>query len=74
MASKTNPNRPASDFGIIKPTAGATTKEDWIGNQLKKVYDEALSEEIPDDMLELLSSLDDAPAGDKAASDEEAAE
>ena len=73
MASKTSPNRPAPDFGIIRPTAGAKSKEDWIGSQLKKVYDEALSEDIPDDMLDLLSALDDKETKDQDA-DEEAAE
>ncbi|PVB59634.1 NepR family anti-sigma factor [Labrenzia sp. 011] len=73
MASKTHPKQAASDFGTITPTAGATKKEDWIGSQLKKVYDEALSETIPDDMLELLSSLDD-PESEEETSDEEIAE
>lgn len=75
MASKSLPSRQASDFGIIKPTAGAKSKEDWIGNQLKRVYDEALSENIPDDMLDLLSALDDSAAKTTAKdADEEAAE
>ncbi|WP_029059257.1 NepR family anti-sigma factor [Stappia stellulata] len=73
MAGHTRPGRLDPDCGIIKPTAGAKKKEDWIGNQLKKVYDEALCEDIPPDMLELLSALDDSDA-DKTASDEEAAE
>jgi len=59
MASKPLRDRQASDFGIIKPAVGAKSKEDWIGSQLKKVYDEALTEEIPDDMLDLLSALDE---------------
>ncbi|TYC51335.1 hypothetical protein FMN50_22615 [Rhodobacterales bacterium] len=73
MASKTLPDRQSSDFGIIKPSTGAKTKEDWIGSQLRKVYDEALSEDIPDDMLDLLSALDDSASKQKK-SDEEAAE
>ncbi|SDU32435.1 NepR family anti-sigma factor [Stappia sp. ES.058] len=73
MAGKTRPDASDPDFGVIKPTAGAKTKEDWIGNQLRKVYDEALCEDIPADMLELLTALDDGGV-DKAASDEEAAE
>jgi len=73
MASKSSPNRPNPEFGIIRPKAGAKTKEDWIGSQLKKVYDEALSEDIPDDMLELLSALDDKQTKDQDT-DEEAAE
>ncbi|MCA1242118.1 hypothetical protein LC092_06695 [Stappia stellulata] len=73
MAGKTRPDRLDPDFGIIKPAAGARRKEDWIGNQLRKVYDEALSEEIPADMMELLAALDDSDA-EKPAADEEAAE
>ncbi|MHA7776886.1 NepR family anti-sigma factor [Roseibium sp. M-1] len=72
MASKAYPDRPDTDFGLIKPSAGAKTKEDWIGSQLKKVYDDALSENIPDDMLDLLSALDQDT--DRDSSDEEAAE
>ena len=70
MASKINPDRPDADFGLIRPAVGAKSKEDWIGSQLKKVYDDALSESIPDDMLDLLSALDK----EKDGSDEEAAE
>ncbi|MEE4015060.1 NepR family anti-sigma factor [Roseibium sp. FZY0029] len=68
MASKLNPEMPNAGFGVITPSAGSKSKEDWIGNQLKKVYDEALSEDIPDDMMDLLSALD------VRGSDEEAAE
>lgn len=73
MANKPLPDRQSSEFGIIKPAVGAKTKEDWIGSQLKKVYDEALVEDIPSDMLDLLSALD---SGDRkeASADEEAAE
>jgi len=70
MASKVNSNLPEADFGLIRPAVGAKSKEDWIGSQLKKVYDDALSESIPDDMLDLLSALD----RDGSDSDEEAAE
>lgn len=73
MAGKNRPDRPDPDFGIIKPTAGARRKEDWIGSQLRKVYDEALSEEIPADMMDLLAALDDGDA-DKPVTDEEAME
>lgn len=34
-------------------------KEDWIGHQLQRVYDDALHESIPQDMLDLLNALDD---------------
>ena len=35
-----------------------TRKEDWIARHLRRVYDEALGEEIPADMLALLGKLD----------------
>jgi hypothetical protein len=70
MANRPQPNRVASDSGIIKPSVGARTKEDWIGSQLKKVYDEALCEEIPSDMLDLLASLDEGDTEEKDSSEE----
>ena len=33
-------------------------KEDWIGAHLRKVYDEALSEPVPDRFLVLLKKID----------------
>jgi hypothetical protein len=41
-------------------------KEDWIASQLKRVYDDALNEPIPQDMLDLLNALDE---GAKSGSD-----
>ncbi len=38
-----------------RPEAG---KEDWIGRQLRRVYDEAASEPLPDDLRLLLDQLD----------------
>ena len=32
-------------------------KHDWIASQLRRVYDEALEEEIPEEMMALLSKL-----------------
>ena len=43
-----------------RPDAAAARKQDWIASQLRRVYDEALQEEIPADMLALLSKLDEA--------------
>jgi hypothetical protein len=37
---------------------GSDRKQDWIASQLRRVYDEALQEAIPDDMLQLLEQLD----------------
>ena len=39
-----------------KQAGGA--KEDWIGAHLRKVYDEALSEPVPDRFLTLLKQID----------------
>jgi hypothetical protein len=44
-----------------KPPRRGARKQDWITNQLRRVYDEALQEEIPADMLELLAKLDAKP-------------
>lgn len=43
----------------------ATRKHDWIARQLQRVYDEALEEQIPDDMLALLSKLDESTSADR---------
>lgn len=32
-------------------------KEEWIGHQLRKVYNKALSEPVPDRLLDLLKKL-----------------
>jgi hypothetical protein len=36
-----------------------TRKEDWIASHLRQVYDDALSDAIPQQMLDLLQALDD---------------
>jgi Anti-sigma factor NepR len=35
-------------------------KREWIASQLRRVYDEALQEDIPADMLAILNRLDEA--------------
>jgi hypothetical protein len=37
-------------------------KGDWIGRQLRRVFDSALNEPLPDDIMSLLDRLDDPPA------------
>jgi hypothetical protein len=47
------------DAGGSKPEkAERARRQDWIASQLRRVYDEALQEDIPDDMMALLSQLD----------------
>ena len=58
MAREQKTDRSGSATGFEIPSTLGKTKEDWIGNQLKRVYDEALHEQIPDDMLALLNQLD----------------
>jgi hypothetical protein len=47
-----------------RPGKVGVRKEDWIGEQLRHVYDEALDEAIPDEMLALLRQLDDKAGGE----------
>ena len=42
------------------------SKGDWIGKQLRRVYDEALSEPLPDDLMSLLRRID-KPTGTPGA-------
>jgi hypothetical protein len=44
---------------LDRPGSVGARKQDWIASQLRRVYDEALQEEIPEDMLDLLRQLDD---------------
>ena len=46
----------------FRPGRAGAKKADWIGRQLQQVYDDALGEEIPADMLALLGKLDEPPA------------
>jgi len=46
--------------GATKSGAG---KEDWIGAHLRKVYDEALSEPVPDRFLSLLQQIEKKERG-----------
>lgn len=64
------------DADFRSAPSGATSqgeKEDWIGRQLRRVFDSALSEPLPDDIMSLLDRLDDAPSS-KAAESSQAPE
>lgn len=41
-----------------RPQVAATIRQDNIGKALRSVYDETLTEHIPDSMLDLLRKLD----------------
>jgi hypothetical protein len=53
--------RPPGGSGGSGRGRGGGRKEDRIASQLRQVYDEALRDPIPEDMLKLLDQLD-APA------------
>jgi mannose/cellobiose epimerase-like protein (N-acyl-D-glucosamine 2-epimerase family) len=35
-----------------------TRKEDWIAHQLRRVYDNALQDAVPPEMMKMLNALD----------------
>ena len=51
----------SDSIGGGKPPRRGMRKQDWIASQLRRVYDEALQEDIPVDMLALLAKLDETP-------------
>lgn len=53
-ARKQDRNEPDQD-----PSMVANEKEEWIGRQLRAVYDKALNEPIPERFLDLLKQIDD---------------
>lgn len=58
--------KPSATDGAVhqKPAKKAPAgKEDWIGAHLRKVYDEALSEPVPDRFLALLKEIDKKERG-----------
>jgi hypothetical protein len=52
----------ASPAPFSAAAEGQGKKEDWIGRHLRRVFDDSLSEPLPDDILSLLDRLDDGPA------------
>lgn len=53
----------SKDDRVIQGGSDRSTnrKREWIANQLRRVYDEALQEAIPDEMMALLAKLDEKP-------------
>jgi hypothetical protein len=45
------------------PRGPGSRKEDWIASQLRRVYDDALRDPIPPEMLDLLGALDNPEEG-----------
>jgi hypothetical protein len=58
--------------GKTKQMAGADTDQafdQWVARQLHKVYDEVLSEPVPDELLRLVERIDAAPVQHQPTSD-----
>jgi Anti-sigma factor NepR len=53
--------------GPDRPERPGARKQDWIGSQLRRIYDDALQEEIPPEMMALLEKLDKKPEGESGA-------
>jgi len=60
QSEKSSKGAGAAPSGAKKAPAG---KEDWIGAHLRKVYDEALNEPVPDRFLDLLKEIDKKERG-----------
>jgi len=45
--------------------SGSDRKEDWIAHHLRRVYDDAVHEVIPQKMLDALNALDDPDEDEK---------
>ncbi|MGF1475475.1 MAG: NepR family anti-sigma factor [Geminicoccaceae bacterium] len=60
---------PAAENGDPRDDKSGTPtgaiEPDWIGRQLKRIYDEVAAEPIPEDMLTLLEQLDEQSSDDE---------
>ena len=67
--TKTVDNASMSEATTRRP---GTRKEDWITLQFRRVYDDALQDSLPPEMLELLNELDEKadPSSRKSDPDE----
>ena len=64
MMSKSDSDKSPATPAAAKATKKVgTSKEDWIGAHLRKVYDEALSEPVPSRFLDLLKEIDKKERG-----------
>jgi hypothetical protein len=52
------------------PRGPGDRKEDWITHQFRRVYDDALQDSVPREMLDLLNALDERDTADSPRADE----
>ena len=76
MVQKIKAGTPRFEEGVAVPSQVGKSKEDWIGNQFRRIYDEALEDSIPSDMLSLLEQLDEqtSASGAQATDGEQSGE
>lgn len=63
MSENDSEKSPASPAAARAAKKTPADKEDWIGSHLRKVYDEALSEPVPERFLDLLKEIDKKERG-----------
>jgi len=59
-------NAKSAEFRSAPPADNSQgEKEDWIGRQLRRVFDHSLNEPLPDDIMSLLDRIDEPIAPDQ---------
>jgi hypothetical protein len=64
MAQTNSPQATEAPAPPRRARPPGSRKEDWIASQLRRVYDDALQEAIPQRMIDLLNALDEGGAGE----------
>jgi Anti-sigma factor NepR len=64
MSQNISPPAPEASAPKGRSRVPGSRKEDWIANQLRRVYDDALQEDIPQRMIDLLNALDRSGSDD----------
>jgi hypothetical protein len=59
--------RPADDRGRRMDSGSDAGFDRWLVDQLRKLYDEVLDEEVPDDLVKVVRSFDAGQGGGTAA-------
>jgi hypothetical protein len=63
MSNEERDKSPAGGIAPGRAKKAPAGKEDWIGANLRKVYDEALNEPVPDRFLSLLKEIEKKERG-----------
>jgi len=63
MSNEEREKSPAGGTAPGRAKKAPAGKEDWIGANLRKVYDEALNEPVPDRFLSILKEIEKKERG-----------